>query len=315
MWASVMSTKTSSTGSTSNSLEDPEKTPPREEFEEDIARTPPPCEKPNSNPVTTPTKILEVKSQIALVEISEGVVEADFVETQEIPDISFGGDEIKEIEGSKDTSDNSREKQSASATLRDCGDHENELEGKALEASKMVEEDDKDLMPKLQKDEGPMLLIDEDDDMPPAEDDETDCEIDDKEETTNQCEVEAIETAEDGEDDDLQITGEQEACSLVITHVKEVEEVSKVAAVDIVTDNDRVEIVTDNDRADIVTDNDLDPTALKVNVGVGNISDNGEGDDAMVNAESDDVPPEASEVEVWNYNLIDLSWKETVFNI
>ena len=93
MWASVMSTKTSSTAS--NSQGDPEKTPPREDFAEDIARTPPRSvtERPNTNPVTTPTKILELKSQIEMIEMSDEVVEGDFVETQEVPNITIEGEE------------------------------------------------------------------------------------------------------------------------------------------------------------------------------------------------------------------------------
>ncbi|XP_063694508.1 mediator of DNA damage checkpoint protein 1-like isoform X4 [Bolinopsis microptera] len=244
MWASVMSTKTSSTASNSNSQGDPEKTPPREDFMEDIARTPPRSvtERPNTNPVTTPTKILEVKSQIQMIEMSDEVVEGDFVETQEVPNITIEEkdentyDEVgKSANGSTNNkSDNTKEVTTkpsvcAKGSAVDEMDTEDEEDG-------IEEGDDKQFMPELRLDDEPVLLIDNSDDMKATEDDdETDCEIDDDDEMTNKGREGGITEVvkDDDEDDELQITSVQEACSLVITHVMDVEDTSEVSEVQV----------------------------------------------------------------------------------
>ena len=251
MWASVMSMKTSSTGSNCNSQEDPEKTPPHEDFVEDIARTPPRPEKSNSNPVTTPTKILEVKSQIEMVNISEGDIEGDFVETQEIPNISMIDEDLEAEKENIKKDLNDQTSDAEKLAKKSASVAESDSHGKAPtvspEANKKADEDKQE---RLSLEEEHVLHLDEDDDKSTVGDDKSTV-GDDK--STVGDEVPTV-SADDGsdtepednvgketegehrkpaevEEDELQITGVEDPCSLVITHVKDVEEGNEVEAI------------------------------------------------------------------------------------
>ena len=82
MWATILSTKTSSSDSIAE--EDVEKTPPR--YDDGLARTPPKVSKESASPVATPLKVLgmQVNSPEAMFDISDGLT-LDVVEhTQDV---------------------------------------------------------------------------------------------------------------------------------------------------------------------------------------------------------------------------------------
>ena len=255
-----MSTKTSSTCSNNNSLaEDVEKTPPREDFVEEIVRTPPRSVtgKPSSDPVSTPTKILEVESQIKLVDMSDGNVEEEFVETQEIPEIPIVGEEIdkkkkkdkkkngekekgqgeekgkkeevceevtdiqqSETKATQDNKENTGNQfDDSDKTAVETDDHDKDI-GAAKSENKADNEDE--ISPTTESEsiqEEPAIAIEDAD-----EDAETDCEMEEQSKTEN---VEQLDP-DDEEDDELQITSVQDPCSLVITHVQESPSVDEI---------------------------------------------------------------------------------------
>ena len=260
-----MSTKTSSTCSNNNSLaEDLEKTPPREDFVEEIVRTPPRSVtgKPSSDPVTTPTKILEVESQIKLVDMSDGNVDEEFVETQEIPEIPVAGEESdkkKKKNGKESINDKEREKGEEREKdeeeikkgkiceevtdiqqneMKEIQDEEEGMGNQSDDSDKTaVETDDPDTGAAKSDQENE---ADNEDEISPTteseskqeepavviedEDAETDCEMEDQSKTDN---VEQL-NPDDVDDDELQITSVQDPCSLVITHVQESPSVDEI---------------------------------------------------------------------------------------
>lgn len=243
MWASVMSTKTSSTCSNNTSIvEDLEKTPPREDFVEDIVRTPTRSVvgKPSLDPVSTPTKILEVESQIKLVDMSDGNVEGEFIETQEIPEIPVENEMEKEKKTEKETAKEKEKEMEICKKVKDIQQIETEaqqginedLENQSDDSDKTAEETDpnkefgateSNIQNKTGKsddlclttetnskhEQAAMIIEDADEDA------ETDCELDEPSKAGN------LEQLDEDDADELQITSVQDPCSLVITHVQE----------------------------------------------------------------------------------------------